>query len=218
MRSNDVPSGELAETLENGLSLLGLSLLSEQCERLLAYVRLLDTWNQSFNLTAVRDPRAMVTRHLLDSLTIHRWLDEGPVLDIGTGAGLPGIPLAIAYPGLGFTLADSNRKKTRFVQQVVGELRLRNVEVVTTRIERLDRPGHYPRITSRAFAALGDMVALSEKLLASGGYWLAMKGAIDPVELAGLPGSVEVDVEALPGSRDAAARHVVRIWRRAARE
>jgi 16S rRNA (guanine527-N7)-methyltransferase len=214
MMDDDAPPGELAETLANGLSLLGLPLVSEQCEHLVAYVRLLNAWNKSFNLTAVRDPRAMVTRHLLDSLTIYRWLDDGPVLDIGTGAGLPGIPLAIARPGLRFTLLDSNRKKTRFVQQVVGELRLDNVEVVTMRIECLDRPGRYARITSRAFAALGDMVALSEDLLASGGYWLAMKGAIDPAELAGLPDIVEYAVETLPGGRDAAVRHLVRICRR----
>lgn len=214
MSDDDALHGELAETLADGLSLLDLPLLSEQRDRLLDYVRLLRTWSQSFNLTAVRDPRAMVPRHLIDSLTIHRWVDDDPVLDLGTGAGLPGIPLAIACPDLRFTLLDSNRKKTRFVQQVVGELRLQNVEVVTTRIECLDRPGHYKRITSRAFAALSDMVALSEKLLSPGGYWLAMKGVIDPAELAGLPDTVEYAIDALPDGRDTAARHLVRICRR----
>ena len=123
------------QQLAQGLAAMKIALSPAQREALLGYLGLLARWNRAYNLTAVRDPALMVRRHLLDSLSILPWVDRGPLLDVGTGAGLPGIPLAIARPDLTVTLLDSNRKKTRFVRQVAGELGLANVEVVNVRVE-----------------------------------------------------------------------------------
>ena len=128
--------------LDRGLAEMQLPVSRGQRDQLLGYLGLLTRWNRSFNLTAVRDPDVMVRRQLLDSLSILPWLDRGPVLDVGTGAGLPGIPLSIVRSGLNFSLLDSNGKKTRFVSQVVAELGLANVEVIRRRAEQLERPQH----------------------------------------------------------------------------
>jgi 16S rRNA (guanine527-N7)-methyltransferase len=199
--------------LERGLADLDLALSAGQREALIGYLALLARWNRTYNLSAVRDPQLMVRRHLLDSLAILRWVDRGPVLDIGTGAGLPGVPLAIARPALNFSLLDSNSKKTRFVQQAIGELGLTNVEVIRSRVERLDRPGHYALNTSRAFASLAAMVAGSERLLARGGRWLAMKGADPQAEIAALPSGLSAEVLPLQVPDEHAARHLVIIRR-----
>jgi 16S rRNA (guanine527-N7)-methyltransferase len=196
--------------LEQGLDAMGLVLDSTQRRQLLAYLALLQTWNRAFNLTAVRDPAQMVSRQLLDSLSILTWVDAGPVLDIGTGAGLPGLPLAIACPTLPFTLLDSNGKKTRFVQQAASEIGLGNVEVLQCRIEELDRPGHYARITSRAFATLADIVTATPALLTDDGCWLAMKGVRPDAEIDGLPSTVHSEVLPLSVPGETAARHLVR--------
>lgn len=215
MAASDANDTRTAAALDQGLLKLAIDLDPLQRERLLAFIALLQQWNRAFNLTAVRDPLAMVSRHLLDSLSIWPWVDQGPVLDVGTGPGLPGIPLAVARPGLPFSLIDSNRKKTRFVQQAVAELGLDNVEVLNARVESLDRPGHYARITSRAFAALGDMVIASRPLLAAGGAWLAMKGQVDNAELDTLPAGLRYEVLSLPVVGPAATRHLVRVSRAA---
>lgn len=200
--------------LDNGLTAMGLALRPEQREAMLAYLGLLAKWNRAFNLTAVRDPASMVRRQLLDSLSILHWTDCGPVLDVGTGAGLPGIPLAIARPDLRFSLLDTNGKKTRFVQQAVGELGLANVEVIRHRVEQLDRPGHYVRILSRAFATLAEMVAGTAGLLAADGCWLAMKGVVPDGEIAGLPADLVAEVKALNVPGEEAERHLVILRRR----
>ena len=172
----------LNEILSKGLRQLNLaqSLDEKQQSSLIKYVELLDKWNKTYNLTAVRKPEQMVTRHLLDSLSICPYIRGKHILDVGTGAGLPGIPLAIMFPDKQFTLLDSNNKKTRFVTQAVSELELPNVDVVQSRVENFQFPELFDTITTRAYSAIGEMVKQTSHLLASGGVFLAMKG-VNPV-------------------------------------
>lgn len=160
----------------------------------LQYLALLEKWNRAYNLTAVREKGRMVSQHLLDSLAIAPHIRGSRVLDVGTGAGLPGIPLAIAFPEWQFTLVDSNGKKTRFVQAAVRELGLHNVVVEQCRIEDLNGGAGFDTITSRAFSDLAVMFDLTRHLLAPGGRIAAMKGPRAEHELAALEGRVE-DVE-----------------------
>lgn len=180
-----------------------------------AYIRLLEKWNRAYNLTAVREPEAMVKYHLLDSLAVLPWLRGERVLDVGTGAGLPGIPLAIADPGKQFFLLDSNGKKVRFLRQVVAELGLQNVNPIQQRVQHLvDKPG-FDMVLSRAFASLGDMLAGTGHLLAAQGRWLAMKGAYPEAEIAALPAEVELEaVQAIQVPGLEAQRHLVFLRRR----
>lgn len=173
---------ELRGQLERGLAALDVG-GGELVDRLLDYLALLVKWNRAYNLSAVRDPGEMVARHLLDSLAILPWVDGHRLLDVGSGAGLPGIPIALARPHLQVVLLDSNGKKTRFLRQVQLELGLTNVEVVETRVEAYRPAAPFDRISSRAFAQLREFVALSAPLLAPGGRWLAMKGRLDENEL-----------------------------------
>ncbi|MCG6965412.1 MAG: 16S rRNA (guanine(527)-N(7))-methyltransferase RsmG [Chromatiaceae bacterium] len=197
------------QQLTEGLAAMQLSLQSQQQDALLGYLALLARWNRAYNLTAVRDPAVMVRRQLLDSLALLPWVERGPVLDVGTGAGLPGIPLAIARPQLDFSLLDSNGKKTRFVQQAVAELGLPNVEVINGRVEQLERPGHYALITSRAFATLATMLKATGPLLAADGAWLAMKGVNPQAELAALPPGMAAEVLELRVPGEVGERHLV---------
>ena len=160
------------DRLAGGLRELGLSLDDAQQQALLAYRDLLVKWNRAYNLTAVRDPGEMIQRHLLDSLSVLAHLDDRDTLDVGTGAGLPGIPLAIARPDLRFVLLDSNGKKTRFVRHARRELGLSNVEVVNTRVEQYRNAPS--QIISRAFAALPDMLQALAPLITDGSRVLAM--------------------------------------------
>lgn len=171
-------------------------------------MRLLAKWNSAYNLTAVREPADMVARHLLDSLAILPYLHGRRVLDIGTGAGLPGIPLAVARPDLAFTLLDANAKKTRFVTQAVGELRLDNVEVVQSRAEHYRPAEKFDTLVSRAFAGIADMLAAARHLCAPGGRFLAMKGTYPKDELAAVPAGYAVEVRVLTVPGLAAERHV----------
>jgi len=175
------------QALEEGLGELALAIDSQGREQLLAYLDLLGKWNRAYNLTAVREPLAMVSRHLLDSLSISPWVDRGPVLDVGSGAGLPGIPLAIAHPDRAFTLLDTNGKKTRFLEQCRLQLGLPNLRVLHARVEHLEQPGGFPLITARAFTALPNLVEWCGDLLAPDGRFLAMKGTRPDAELAALP-------------------------------
>jgi 16S rRNA (guanine527-N7)-methyltransferase len=200
--------------LSAGMQTLGLTLSAEQSGQLLDYLALLNKWNRVYNLTAIRDPAQMVRRQLLDSLAIVERVDAGPVLDVGTGAGLPGIPLAIIRPGLAFTLLDTNGKKTRFVQQAVAEIGVANVEVIKSRVEALPRPGHYARITSRAFATLADMVKATAHLLAADGVWLAMKGAAPTAETRDLPPGLDTTIETLRVPGESGSRHLAVIRQR----
>lgn len=179
-------STDAAATLARGLAQLGLP--AAVAAPLLAYLDELVRWNAAYNLTAVRDPQQMVTRHLLDSLAVLPYV-RGRLLDVGAGAGLPGLVLALADPGLQLRLIDSNGKKARFMRHVVRQLGLRNVEVLEGRVEDLPATPH-DVILSRAFAALTDFCRLTRHLLAPGGQWLAMKGKLDTQELAGLPADI----------------------------
>ena len=166
--------------LADSSTILNLVLSDIQLDKLVSYLVLLNKWNKTYNLTAVRDPEAMLYRHLVDSLSIVQFISGTRVLDVGTGPGLPGIPLAIMYPDKQFVLLDSNIKKTRFLTQSVIELGLTNVEVRHGRVEEQVFKQAFDHIVSRAFAALDKMVELSHMHLAKNGQFLAMKG-IDPV-------------------------------------
>lgn len=196
--------------LESGLSALDLELSQAACDRLLAYLALLHKWNRAYNLTAVRDPLQMIGLHLLDSLAVLPHVRGPRVLDVGTGAGLPGIPLAVARPDWALTLLDSNGKKTRFVTQAAIELGLNNLTVVHSRVEEYVSERGFDTVVSRAFASLGEMLEATRHLLAPQGRLLAMKGAYPTAELAALPQGVVVEaVERLAVPGVDAARHVV---------
>ncbi len=173
-----------SDQLNNGLNQMGLELSQPQQRKLLDYLALLMKWNKAYNLTAIRDPQEMVSRQLLDSLSILPLVRGKQILDVGTGAGLPGIPLAVCMPDASFTLLDSNGKKTRFVQQAKMELGLDNVEIYQGRVESFEATNSFDTITTRAFAALPKIVELAQALLAEDGILLAMKGAIPTEEMA----------------------------------
>lgn len=148
--------GRMLEQLQQGCDELELDLSLAQQQQLISYVELLDKWNKVYNLTSVRDPQQMISRHILDSLAILPYLRGATLLDVGTGAGLPGIPLAIVRPELAVTLLDSNAKKTRFLQQAKAELALDNVTVVQARIEQAELP-QFDMVTARAFAKISPI-------------------------------------------------------------
>lgn len=183
-------------------------------EALVDYLALLHRWNRAFNLSAVREPREMVTRHLLDSLTPLPYLEGEQLLDVGTGAGLPGIPLALCRPDLQVTLLDTNSKKVRFLRQAVAELPLSNVSVVGTRVEQWHPEQRFDTIIARAYARMDGFVADSLHLLAPGGQFLAMKGRFDAdAETAALPQEWQYTVNPLHVPGLDATRTLVRVRR-----
>jgi 16S rRNA (guanine527-N7)-methyltransferase len=155
----------------------------EKLELFARFLGLLSKWNKAYNLTAIRQPEEMVTLHLFDSLSVAPYLHGTRTLDVGTGAGLPGIPLAISHPEKEFVLLDSNQKKITFCQQVVLELKLQNVELVYQRAEQFIPPLQFDTILSRAFASISDMLKNSSHLCAAGGRFLAMKGVAPKEDL-----------------------------------
>lgn len=176
----------LVDTLRQGIAALSLNLSEEVENRLLAYLALLTKWNRAYNLTAIRDEGEMVTHHLLDSLSLLPYLDGVHTLaDIGSGAGLPGIPLAIVRPDLAIISVETVQKKAAFQQQARIELKLENFTVHCGRVERFE--GQFEAVTSRAFAELADFARLAGHLVAEGGRLLAMKGLFPEVEIARLP-------------------------------
>ncbi len=207
-----------AEQLAQGLAAMGLVLPAECREKLLAYLALLYKWNKTFSLTALREQDKAVSHHLLDSLSILPFVPDTSLLDVGSGGGMPGIPLAIVRPDLRVTLLDSNSKKTAFLQQSTIELGLKNVTVHAGRVEQYHPEGGFAAITSRAFAELADFVRLSRHLLAPEGYWLAMKGVWPRDEIDRLPDNVHVAaVHPLTVPGVDAERHLV-VMRQAATE
>ena len=203
----------LRAELEAGLATLGLD--QALAAPLLDYLALLQRWNATYNLTAIRDPRQMVTLHLLDSLAMHPHLAGIDTLaDLGTGPGLPGIPLALAFPSLQVTLVESSGKKARFLREAVRTLRLGNARVAESRAEALDEPAAYAAISARALATLADILAVGGHLLAPGGRLLAMKGVRPDAEIAALPAgwrAQAVHPLRVPGL--AAERHLVVVER-----
>ena len=199
--------------LEAGAEALGVSLTPETADRMLRLLDLLEKWNRAYNLTAVRERSAMCARHLLDSLTLVPRLGPGPILDVGSGGGFPGLVLALHSPARQVTLLDSNSKKTRFLTQCRLELGLANMQVVHARVEDW-QGGPFPQITSRAFASLAEMVPMTAHLLAPDGEHLAMKGPEATTEVEGLPSGwqlLEDSRVTVPGVD--AERRILRIGR-----
>ncbi len=196
--------------LAAGIAALGLSLPEGAETKLLAYLALLEKWNRVYNLTAVRNAERMVSHHLLDSLAAVPFFRGESALDVGSGGGLPGIPLAISRPDLQVTLIDSIVKKTAFLLQVKAELGLANLNVVTGRVEDYRPETGFDVITSRAFSDLKEFVSLTRHLLKPTGRWLAMKGLLPHEEVASLPDWARVSAHhalAVPGLE--AARHLI---------
>lgn len=201
---------KLDTLLRRGLVEMGLDLPAPARARLVAFLRLLEKWNRAYNLTAVREPEQMVPRHLLDSLSVLPWLRGRRVLDIGTGAGLPGIPLALARPALEFTLLDTNAKKIRFVTQAIHELGLANAAPVHSAVERYRPSAPFDTLIARALASIPDMLSGCRHLCAPGGAVLAMKGVFPQEELAGVgPAFAVRDVVRLTVPGLEATRHLV---------
>jgi len=195
-------SGDLQTTLNKGVAELGLDLSGAQITQLLDYLALIQKWTKVYNLTAVRDPAEMLTHHLLDSLAVIKPLRQQlagrqPVdgqglrlLDVGSGAGLPGVVIAICCPDIAVSCVDTVAKKATFIQQAALTLKLSNLRGLHARVENLD--DHYDVVSSRAFASLVDFTTWSRSALAPAGVWMAMKGKSPVDELAGLPGGVQV--------------------------
>jgi len=190
MSEHDLPAG-VANTLQQGLASMGLA--AELAPPLLRYLALLHRWNGTYNLTAIRDPQEMVTRHLLDSLAMQPYLETGTLADLGTGPGLPGIPLAIARPQLQVTLVESNGKKARFMREAVRQLGLGNARVAESRAEALAEPAAYDHLTARAMDTLAGIIRVGGHLLRPGGRLLAMKGVYPHDEIAQLPAGWSVE-------------------------
>jgi 16S rRNA (guanine527-N7)-methyltransferase len=180
----------MADDISPLCAALGVEVTATQAAQLGAYLDLLQRWNATYNLTAVRDRAGMLTQHLADCLALipplRRHREQGRVLDVGSGGGLPGVVIAVLLPGLDVSCVDAVGKKAAFVRQVAGTLRLANLHALHARVERLNAPA-FDIVTSRAFASLPDFVSLTRSHLVPGGAWLAMKGRVPEDEIAALP-------------------------------
>lgn len=185
----------------NKLSVLlksaGISLSDQQKQQLVGYVEMLHKWNKAYNLTSVRDPEQMLIRHILDSIVVEPHLSGDRFIDVGTGPGLPGIPLAIVRPHSHFTLLDSLGKRVRFLKQVQHELKLENISPVQSRVEDFPAEPPFDGVISRAFASLTDMVTWCHHLPGQHGRFYALKGVLPQDEIAALPAGLSV-VKVLP--------------------
>lgn len=195
----------MLERLTKLVAQAGLQLSQLQLQQLVQYVQLLDKWNSAYNLTSVRDPNEMLVKHIMDSLVVAPHLHGQRIIDVGTGPGLPGVPLAICCPDKEFTLLDSLGKRIRFLNQVKLQLGLKNIQPVQCRVE--EHQEKYDSVISRAFASLADMLHWCQHLPVANGQFLAMKGAQAQEEIAALPdfvkvvGNVELTVPELVGQR-----------------
>lgn len=198
------------QRLKQGCVELGLALSEEQIARLLDYMGQLETWNRTHNLTAVTDADQMVTHHLLDSVSIVPHLRGGRILDVGSGGGLPGIPIAIVRPDLQVILVECRHKRTVFLKHVVHRLGLKNVQVICQRVEAIQDVEGFSTITARAWTQLNAMIALTRHLLAPGGCLLAMKGERPSTELDQIDQAIEHELIELTVPGLDASRHLVR--------
>lgn len=171
----------------------GISLSDQQQQQLVAYVEMLHKWNKAYNLTSVRDPNEMLVRHILDSIVVAPHLQGTRFIDVGTGPGLPGIPLSIVRPDSHFTLLDSLGKRVRFLRQVQHELKLTNIEPVQSRVEDFPAEPPFDGVISRAFASLNDMVSWCHHLPGDAGRFYALKGQLPEDEIALLPAGLAVE-------------------------
>ncbi|PEI04309.1 16S rRNA (guanine(527)-N(7))-methyltransferase RsmG [Pantoea agglomerans] len=197
----------MINTLTSLLKAAGISLSDQQKQQLVAYVGLLDKWNKAYNLTSVRDPQQMLVRHILDSIVVAPHLKGSRFIDVGTGPGLPGIPLAIVMPDAHFTLLDSLGKRVRFLRQVQHELGLTNITPVQSRVEAFSAEPPFDGVISRAFASLTDMVNWCHHLPGGEGHFYALKGVRPDDEMAELPAGyvsdavIKLQVPQLEGDR-----------------
>ncbi len=191
----------LQAKLSIGLNRLDLPLNPPQIQQLVGFIKLIAKWNKTYNLTSIRDPEAMTNLHILDSLAIAPFVQGQRIIDVGTGAGIPGIPLAIALPDKDFILLDCNAKKTRFVQQAILELKLPNAAICHQRAENYHPDPLFDTALTRAFASLADIIALTAHLTHQNGIMLAMKGQHPELELATVGGHFKADIIpiAVPG-------------------
>ena len=203
---------DLAKTLQEGAVALGLDLSGAQRDALMRFLGLLKKWNRAYNLTSLSDMAAMVSGHVLDSLSIHAYLSGQRILDVGSGAGLPGVPVAIANPDKRIVLLDSNAKKTRFLQQVATEIRLTTVQVVQVRVEDYHDKRGFDAVICRALGSLNEFVVGAGRLCKPSGRIIAMKGRYPQQELGDLPPGYKIAAVhklAVPGL--SAERHAVEI-------
>lgn len=175
------------------LKTAGISLSDRQKQQLVGYVEMLHKWNKAYNLTSVRDPQQMLVRHILDSIVVEPHLVGERFIDVGTGPGLPGVPLAIVRPGAHFTLLDSLGKRVRFLKQVQHELKLDNIMPVQSRVEEFAGEPPFDGVISRAFASLNDMVSWCHHLPGQQGRFYALKGVLPEEEIAALPAGFRVE-------------------------
>ncbi|AWF83281.1 MULTISPECIES: 16S rRNA (guanine(527)-N(7))-methyltransferase RsmG [Microbulbifer] len=193
---------------------MSVVLSDRQQDQLLEYLALFARWNSAYNLSAIRDPEQMLERHIIDSLSVVNLCGEGSLIDVGSGGGLPGIPLAIVHPERAITLLDSNGKKTRFLFQVASTLPLPNITVVNERVEAFVPEQPFAGVVSRAFASIEDMVNGSEHMLAPKGRFYAMKGKLPEDELSALPKGIKVEqVHRLSVPGCDGERHMIQLCR-----
>nr|WP_086937709.1 16S rRNA (guanine(527)-N(7))-methyltransferase RsmG [Thaumasiovibrio occultus] len=200
----------MKQRLQQLIDQTDLVVSEQQLDQLVGYVALLHKWNKAYNLTSVRDPNEMLVKHIMDSIVVSPYLKGDTFIDVGTGPGLPGIPLAIMCPEKSFVLLDSLGKRIRFIRQVIHELKIGNVEPVQSRVEEFQKENGFDAVLSRAFASISDMVNWCHHLPAEHGVFLALKGQLNQDELDELPQWCQIDtVHALQVPELEGARHLV---------